>query len=233
MIPVFDPLLARGFDAAFSLVTRAGLAGVSCPIPESLVASLPKDRPVLLYGNHASNWDGFLYRRLQRALRPGAPIYSVMLESELRHFPLFRRLGGIGLDPASPASALRVLRTLRALRVLRADPSRRPDFFVTVFPQGTTMPVTQRPLQFREGVRAFARALGPVTLLPVALRYELLGSLRPRAFVRVGEALPCDPDSDAGIPELPELEARVIALLDRLDADLCRGGESFARGETP
>ncbi len=219
--PVFDPLLARGFDAAFAGVFRLGLSGISCPDPKGLAAALPADRPVLLYGNHASNWDGFLYRRLQRKLRPGSPLYSVMLESELRRFPLFRRLGGIGIDPGSPGSAARVLRSLRELR------GRGSGFCLTVFPQGSTFPVTKRPLGFREGLLAFARALAPVTLLPVALRYELLGSLRPRAFVRVGAAIPCDTEA----PDLPALEARVESLLEELDGELCAGGEAFARGE--
>ncbi|HEX2613384.1 MAG TPA: lysophospholipid acyltransferase family protein [Fibrobacteria bacterium] len=226
MTPVFRPMLARGFDTAFALVARAGLAGVTYAIPEGLSASLPAGRPVLLFGNHASNWDGFLYRRLQQRLHPGSPgtpIYSVMLESELRRFPLFRRLGGLGLDPASPLSSLAILRALKEAR----SGGSRSDFFVTVFPQGTTMPASKRPLEFREGVRAFARAMAPATLVPVALRYELLGSLRPRAFVTVGEAIPCDTEA----PELGVLEARVTSLLDDLDAKLCAGGEAFARGE--
>lgn len=215
--PIFSPLLARGFEAAFAVVRGAGLSGVSCSLPKG---TLPPDRPVLLYGNHASNWDGFLYRQLQKKLRPGVPIYSLMLERELRRLPLFRGLGGIGIDPESRASIARALRSTSALR------ARRDDFFFTVFPQGGTWPSSRRPLGFQPGILSFARALAPVTLLPVALHFELLGSLRPRAFVVAGEPIICDEEP----PALADLEARVTRLLDALNAGLCAGGEAFARG---
>lgn len=227
-LPVFSNLLARGFEIVFDLVKSVGLAGVHWSIPAGLAQRLPADRPVVLFGNHSSNWDGFLYRDLQKKLRPGMPIYSLMLERELRRLPLFRALGGIGIDSTSPGSVARALRSARALR----GPSfTSAGFFFSVFPQGSTYPAGKRPLGFQEGLRHFAKALGPVTLLPVALQFELLGSVRPHAFVSVGEPIAV-PESagkviDLGsIPSLDVLEAQVTALLDGLNADLSARGEA-------
>lgn len=219
-LPVFSPTLARGFEAVFACVKAALLAGTHWRIPPGLAARLPTDRPVLLFGNHASNWDGFLYRDLQKKLRPGVPIYSLMLERELARLPLFRALGGVGIDPASPVSVARALRSAKALRARRGHG----DFFFSVFPQGSTFPPAKRPLGFQEGVLSFARALAPVTLLPVGLQFECLGGIRPHAFVTVGE--PVAVLGGGEVPPVEALEARVAALLDRTHAALSARGES-------
>ena len=68
-----------------------------------LPADLPRGVPLLLAANHVSWWDPFTLREMQRALRPGAPFFTVMLEAELARRPFFRRMGVVGLDPALAA----------------------------------------------------------------------------------------------------------------------------------
>jgi 1-acyl-sn-glycerol-3-phosphate acyltransferase len=174
---------------------------------------------VLLFANHASNWDGFLCRTLQKKLRPGAPTFSLMLERELQRLPLFRKLGGIGVEPGSGASLSAAVREARALR------AKHPEMFLTVFPQGKIFPAYGRPLGFQGGLAHFARALAPVTLLPVAFEYQMLRTLRPQAFVSVGEPIACD---DAGrIPAVTDLEDIQVALLGALQRRLAESGEDF------
>jgi 1-acyl-sn-glycerol-3-phosphate acyltransferase len=219
--PRFSPVLARGFELIFDRVQSLLLTEVHWRTPSGLTQRIPSDRPVLLFGNHVSNWDGFLYRALQKKLRTGVPIYSLMLERELQRLPLFRALGGVGIDPASAASVARAVRAAQALRTERSD------FFFSVFPQGSTFPAGKRPLGFQEGVRHFARALGPVTLLPVALQFEWLGSLRPHVWITVGEPLPeTSAKANGEVPALEIFEASVTELLDRTNAELCARGES-------
>jgi 1-acyl-sn-glycerol-3-phosphate acyltransferase len=219
-------VLARGFELVFDRVKNLLLADIHWRIPSDLAQRMPSDRPVLLFGNHVSNWDGFLYRDLQKKLRPGVPIYSLMLERELERLPLFRALGGIGIDPASSSS---VARAVRATQALRGEHGARKDFFFSVFPQGSTFPAAKRPLGFQEGVRHFARALGPVTLLPVALQFEWLGSLRPQVWITVGEPLAVGENGD--VPALAVFEASVTELLDRTHAELCTHGEAAKGSE--
>jgi 1-acyl-sn-glycerol-3-phosphate acyltransferase len=229
-LPVFVPLVARGFELVFDRLTRLMLAGVHVRFAPGLASRLPADRPVLLMGNHVSNWDGFLYRALQRRLRPKAVTFSVMLERELRRLPLFRALGGLGIKPGSATSTAAALRATQALRRTRHD------FFMSVFPQGAVYPASRRPLGFQEGVRAFARALAPVTIVPVAIRFEHPASLRAHAFILVGEPLHvgvggegCGPGGEPErdeVPSLAVLEGHVQALLETLDHELCEAGES-------
>lgn len=208
----FSPFLARGFEAVFGHVMRQRLADIHFL---DLPASLPPDRPVLAFANHVSNWDGFLLRAVQKRLRPEWPVYSVMLAEELRRYPLFRRLGGVGIRPGSPVSVG------RALRLLRARRAEDGDFFLSYFPQGRIWPSFRRPLGFLPGIDLFVRALAPVTLLPLAIHVEPLRKLRPSVFVAAGRLLKVDRPS----PMHLLLQDLVQSRLDHLHAFLSEHGE--------
>ncbi len=202
--------------AAFELAWRPWMAGRVGPVlAAGLPRGLPPDRPLLLCPNHGSWWDGFLIRSLQRRLRPGAPLRTVMLESELRRRPLLRLLGGTGLVPGSVASLRRLVRTLERGR------ENRPDLVVALFPQGRIGSPTLRPLGFRPGMRLVARALAPATILPVAVRLAFGTEPRAAAFLSVGE--PLDGAEWTGDPRV--VEARVEEELDALALFLERHGE--------
>ena len=210
--PRFSPFLARGFEMVFGPLMRRRLADIHfLGLPESL----PPGRPVIAIANHVSNWDGFLLREVQKRLRPGWPVYSVMLEEELRRYPLFRLLGGGGIRPESPAMVGRVLRRLKARRAEDGD------FFLSYFPQGRIWPAFRRPLGFRPGIDLFVRALAPAVLLPVAIHVEPLRKLRPTVFVAAGRPLKVDRAS----PMHLLLQDLVQAQIDRIHAFLSEHGE--------
>lgn len=205
------PALAL-FEAAFGPWRAARLIG---PLLSGLPRALPSDRPLLVASNHVSWWDAFTLRELHRALRPRAPLYTVMLESELRRFPFFRRLGAVGVEPGSPSSLLRCVRFLAE----RAE--ERSDLVVLFFPQGRIWPSHRRPLGFHGGAALLARRLGAV-VLPVAQHVEPLSRVRPTALVSAGE--PLEPE------EVPEaLESRVEGEADRILSFLARHGEAAPR----
>lgn len=209
-LPRFSPLAARCFETVFLPFRDFRLGEIrvlNLPAPDAL----PKGRPVLLAGNHVSNWDGFLFREVQRRLRPGWPIFSVMLEEELAARPMFRSLGGIGIDPASPASVAAALRSARALRAAN------PDFFLSYFPQGDIYPSFRRPLGFRGGIDLFVRALAPLTVIPVGLHMEPLKRLAPTFFVTLGRPMRIERPS----PVHRVLESLVESELNALHARLC------------
>lgn len=208
----FSPWMARGFESVFLRIRGFRLADIHFL---GLPAELPPDRPVLAFANHVSNWDGFLLRELQKRLRPGWPVYSVMLEEELRRYPIFRLLGGIGIRPASPGSVAGALRQVKSLR------SSGPDFFLSYFPQGRIWPSFRRPLGFQAGIDLFARAMSPAVLLPVGIHLEPLRGLKPTVFVAVGRPMKLD---RAGPMHLL-LQDLVHAQLDRLHAFLAEHGE--------
>lgn len=221
-LPSFSPFAARCFETVF-LPLRNLLLGeirvLNLPAPESI----PSGRPVLLAGNHVSNWDGFLFREVQRRLRPDWPIYSVMLETELSARPMFRRLGGIGIDPASPASIARGIRSVRALR------ASGPDFFLSYFPQGDLYPSFRRPLGFRGGIDLFVRAMAPLTVIPVGLHMEPLRRLAPTFFISLGRPMRIDRPSQVHRVLESLVEGQLNALHERLCAPAMEAAASSAR----
>ena len=78
---------------------------------------LDPKHPALLVANHMSWWDGFFLIHLQQQLWPETPHYSVMLESELRKFPFFRKIGAIGVEPTEPVRTAHVFSALKRLKI--------------------------------------------------------------------------------------------------------------------
>jgi 1-acyl-sn-glycerol-3-phosphate acyltransferase len=203
----FSPLAVRAFEAFFRPWRDRRVRTLMAGLP----AHLPPDVPLLLAANHVSWWDGFVLREVQRSLRPGAPLYTVMSAAELARFPWFRRMGVVGVDPASPGSVA------RALGFLRARLRERPESTVVFFPQGRIWPSHRRPLGFQRGVEVFARRLS-TRVLPVGIHAEPLNTAAPTFFVSVGEGV--DAPLSAG-----ELERRVEVELDAILGFVAEHGE--------
>jgi 1-acyl-sn-glycerol-3-phosphate acyltransferase len=212
--PTFHPLAARCFESVFIPMRNFRLGGIEIV---NLPGSLPEGRPVVLVGNHVSNWDGFIFRETQRRIRPRWPIYSLMLEAELRRYPIIRLLGGIGIEPGSAASVAGALRAARGLRREGAD------FFFSYFPQGRIFPSFKRPLGFRAGLDLFLQALAPATVIPAALHVEPMKKLAPTFFVSLGRPIATDGPHAGPFHRL--CEERVEEEIDRLHARLALHGE--------
>jgi 1-acyl-sn-glycerol-3-phosphate acyltransferase len=107
----FSPAAVRAFELLFHPWMRRRVHAVR-------VAGLPMGvaptRPLLLASNHVSWWDAFVLREVQRVLRPGAPMYTLMSEAELARLPFFRWMGVVGIENGSPGSVARALRLLEA-----------------------------------------------------------------------------------------------------------------------
>lgn len=214
----FSPLALAGFELFFLPLMRSRVQTRIAPIPD-----LPPDRPVFFVANHSSWWDPFILREMHRRMRPEQPLYTLMLQSELEKHPFFRRIGIVGIDPASAGSVRRAIRTFQR----RLE--RHPGACVTFFPQGRIWPATRRPLGFRRGIEPFVQALAPVTLLPVGIRVEPLNDLRPTAFTLPGSPIP----ATSGEGLAPRLEDEVVRLLDRIGSHVDEYGEDSARHWPP
>jgi 1-acyl-sn-glycerol-3-phosphate acyltransferase len=161
-------------------------------------------RPWLICPNHVSWWDGFLVRALHREVRPASPLYTVMLEEELRRRPFLRWIGGLGLTPGSLGSVRALIDRLERIAGQAPPPT------VVLFPQGRIGPTHLRPLGFQSGVGRLARALGPALVVPLSMHLEMGAHPAPTAFLSVREPLPSSELTVRGI------EARVEDGLDDL-----------------
>jgi 1-acyl-sn-glycerol-3-phosphate acyltransferase len=169
---------------------------------DSAKCSVRDDLPLILVSNHVSWWDGFFLSEIQRRLFPGRPLYTFMLESELNRFPLFRKMGVVGIRHDQPSTLLRVFRTLNKKRRVQAD------FCVSFFPQGQLYPQDSGTRGFKRGIQTLIRSLHPVQVVPVAIRIEPLRSPKPTAIIRAGSAILSD---DHPVPD-GLLESRIDTL---------------------
>lgn len=206
----FSPLALAGFELFFQRLMKSRVRLVVGPLPAP-----PADRPVVFVANHTSWWDPFVIREIHRSLRPEAPLYTLMLESELAQRPFFRRIGVVGIDPTSPGSVRQAMRTLQ--QRLRDHP----NACVTWFPQGQIWPAGRRPLGFRRGIDRFLRGLDAATVIPIALREESLNHLRPTLFALAGTPI----QTRAEAVSSDALEREIERLLDEVDRHLNRHGE--------
>lgn len=172
--------------------------------------------PLVLVANHESWWDGFLLRKVQRALRPEARFHAAMLERELAPRPFLRLLGGLGMEPGSVSASRRFLRSLRALR--RDDPSA----VLAYFPQGVIRPGSPSPLGFRPGVVRVAETLAPATVVPVGILLLPGRTPRTEAYVSVGTPLAVP---SPGTLTLRELERAVASEVGAIRSFMRRHGE--------
>ena len=204
--PRYSDRAMRTFELAFGPWRRRRLH--TAPL-HGLPATLPGGVPLLLVANHSSWWDGFLLRDVHRALRPGAPLHTIMTARELSRLPLFHHIGALPVEPGSGTSTLRLVRTLAQLR------DRHADVTVSLFPQGRITPAWARPLGFRRGVELIARALAPCVILPVGIHIEPLNRAAPTAIVAAGPLLHVR-NGEASAAALEQLVARQLDGIARL-----------------
>ena len=208
------PTVWHLFNACFRLFMKRRLAGIYLAgLPENL----PERTSVIMVANHVSWWDGFLLREVHRRCVRRAPLYTMMLEEQLRRFPLFRWMGVFGIEPGA-------LGSLRKAVLFIQDRQRHEGvLWLSFFPQGRIWPSWRRPLGFQPGLRLFARVLQPVVLLPVGLHLESLNRPSPSAFVWVGTPLVFA----GGAAGVEEAEQQVALALDAIFDLLQAHGEAM------
>ncbi len=182
------------------------------PLPE------PRDGPLLLYLNHSSWWDGYLMYVIQRmVLRGRFDAHLLMEEKQLKAYRFFSWSGAFSIN-RHDAEDVRRSQTYAA-NLLRGGATPRALF---IFPQGKIVPQDRRPLVTYPGIARIIAQAGPITLCPVALRYEFLGQQQPHAFIRIGPThRATDPSDLKGT--LSEIRGRLTDACDALRDDVVGG----------
>jgi 1-acyl-sn-glycerol-3-phosphate acyltransferase len=135
----------------------------------------PLQPPVIFYANHHGWMDGYLMFHLVSRL--GIPCLDWIEEFDA--FPLFRFVGGVRYPKGDVNARVRAVRqTIRAM--VHEGKS------LVIFPEG----VLHRPpglLPFGRAMGTVARNVPRVTMVPVAIRYELSMHERPEAWLTLGQ----------------------------------------------
>ncbi|MCR9118917.1 MAG: lysophospholipid acyltransferase family protein, partial [bacterium] len=137
---------------------------------------------------------------------PACRHYSVFAEEALNDYGFFRKIGAIGVDPASPASVRQFIRVGRSVLS-----SPKQVFWMT--PQGAFRDVRERPAAFKPGLALLARRLPGFDFLPMAIEYPFWDERFPEALLAFGEMTPSEAVASQGAGVL---EATLNALQDRL-----------------
>lgn len=175
----------------------------------------PGGGPLLLYLNHSSWWDGYLMYVIHRvALRGRFDAHLLMEERQLRAYRFFTWSGAFSVNRHDAADVRRSQEYAAGL--LRGGSRPRALF---IFPQGQILPADRRPITVYPGLARIAARAGPITLCPVALRYEFLGEQLPHAFISLGPAHQLADPADRRATTA-EVAARLTAACDALRDDV-------------
>jgi 1-acyl-sn-glycerol-3-phosphate acyltransferase len=151
-------------------VLRAGA------IPET------RDRPLVIYSNHASWWDPLVCLVLKdqffRDRQAFAPIDAAMLA----RYKFFKQLGFFGVEQHTRRGAIQFLRTAEA--VLQS-----PRNILAVTPQSQFVDVRERPLRFEAGLGHLAARVPNALFVPFAAEYVFWEERLPEILICFGEPI--------------------------------------------
>ncbi len=165
--------------------------------------------PLLVCLNHSSWWD-LLMGAWAEQLITGFESYAAMDAIQLQRYPMFRRMGVIGVDRTSLAGARAFLQQTTCL--LHRQPRA-----LWITPQGTMQNLYQRPLRFQPGAARLAFNLNRCSVLCLAIHYEFWNERLPEAFLAFGEpevAVLTAPKEEKQFAE--HTEKKLEALLNQL-----------------
>jgi 1-acyl-sn-glycerol-3-phosphate acyltransferase len=158
-----------------------------------------KDGLNVLLVQHVGRYDGFVMLQLHRRDAPSSRLISIMLERQLRRFPIFHHIGAVGVEPGSLGSGRTLLQRLRRELV--------PGDFLAIYPQGRIEAVDADPRRIQTGFRHLMHPSIPTRFQPVALSVEALHHARPTMFVQIGRPVQIDHAADAFAATVHDLRA--------------------------
>ncbi|MFP4527639.1 MAG: lysophospholipid acyltransferase family protein [Candidatus Kapaibacterium sp.] len=182
-----------------------------------LIGEMPKPDPglpLIITPNHFSWWDGFFGYYLNEKLFH-RKFHIMMLERQLRKYPLFAKCGAFSIDPASMRSYIATFRYVHELIAQYGG-----NFLLYYYPQGE-MKFHREPIEFRRGIEKLVIALDrPVGLMTLAVRVELTTEQFPDIYIKFGELRRCD---KSNAPTADNLAAEISQNLESIDCSIIAG----------
>ena len=178
--------------------------------------TLPRDRPLIVFGNHPSWWDPATYILLADLRFRGRPGYGPMEQEALGRYGFMARLGIFGIDLHSAIGARRFLSVARRVLTTCRGPGGRAVLWVTA--EGAFTDPRVRPVRLRPGIAHLAALAPDALLVPLAIEYVFWNESRPELLLRFGTPIPADRTMRPA-KWTPRLEQALTATMDALAAD--------------
>ncbi|MCU0331143.1 MAG: lysophospholipid acyltransferase family protein [Candidatus Kapabacteria bacterium] len=135
--------------------------------------------PAILYATHGSWWDAALAMVISLRTHH-LPAFGMMEYKQLVKYQFFRSIGLFSVVREDARSALASLQYGSSLLAGSNN-------VLWMFPQGTLVHQDKRPLNLDPGLAILCRYLGTCSIIPVAMRYDVVHEQRPVARIRVGK----------------------------------------------
>jgi 1-acyl-sn-glycerol-3-phosphate acyltransferase len=157
-------------------IVKNDFAGAYClnPPPKPI-----ENAAMIVTPNHVSWWDGFWALEINRRFWK-RKFHIMMLEGQLRNYPLFARAGAFSIDPSNPKNIFRSLRYL-------AQVSAEPGSLAVFFPQGKIVPDVDR-VQLKLGLTKLP-AEKPTFLYPYYACVHHFNRRKPTIFFHFGRPI--------------------------------------------
>ena len=170
-------------------------------------------KPLIIYANHSSWWDGLAAFEISRAANLDA--YLLMEEKQLKKLPLFRKLGAFSVVRESPREAVKSINY--AVNLLEENFKRA----LWIFPQGEILPNDLRPLNLYNGLSHIVEKIANCAVVSVAMRYEFLGNYKPEIFVKINSLEDFSNKINFNVKEqTKDFEEKLSETLDELKTDI-------------
>lgn len=169
----------------------------------------PAGRPIVVFANHPSWWDGVAFVLLAERLMPERRQFVPMDAEALARYAFFKRLGVFGIEQQSPRGAIAFLRQSEAL--LKA-----PSHVLWMNAPGRFQDVRERPVIIAPGLVRLPELAPDAVFLPLALEMPFWTERKPELLAAFGP-----PIEGASLAALPR-EARRATLADALAGTMDR-----------
>lgn len=137
--------------------------------------------PLILVPNHSSWWDGFFVYHLNKTFFQ-RKLYLMMLESQLKRYPFFQKLGAFSIDQKNPKKILDSLKYSTLSLKMEGN-----NCLLTIFPQGELLP-DYAALKLNNGLEKVISWYGAkLNVLPLSMKIIHLKEQRPQFFFSFGK----------------------------------------------
>ncbi len=131
--------------------------------------------------NHFSWWDGFFMYRYKQKFLTRRKLHLLMLESQLKRYWFFAKVGAYSIDPANPK---KIINTISYTSEILNDPKN----FVVIYPQGEIEPQDAERMNVKRGiVKVIEKSGEDVAVVPVAFKIVYGEEMKPAVFSACGK----------------------------------------------